>query len=151
MSTFAFAQSELTTVKELDLPKDYKEWLTAQEELKIREGLALQKESWVKKDNNDESLATQMIFVRKINSEVISVVHLTAPQPETETTKIPSQASVTMHWLVKNGFIKITDTVSSKTAGEKAEKAWMISLQYLKERFNINDSEVEQMDKFFEW
>ncbi len=149
LSAFTFAQSELTTVKELDLPKDYKEWRPASEQVKtVREDLVLEKESWIKTDNNDEALA--VVFVRKINSKVVSVVYLKTP-PETETTETSGQASATVYWLVKNGFIKITDTAFSKTVTEKAEKAWATSLQYLKEKFNISDSEMEQIDKFFEW
>jgi len=55
---------------------------------------------------------------------------------------------ITAYYLIKDGYIKITNNPSSEAVYKDIEEAWELWDEYARKRFNINDEEMINLEIF---
>ncbi len=133
--TFTTAHAQLPIMPKPELPEGYTSWPSETSKLTIRPGLEAEKEVRFRQSPK------VLLVISKINSEIVYVMLL--------ETANDYPVRVTVYWLTVKGYVKLSgDEKQTLVIKDQISEAWQIWEKYVREKFEINDQEMAQLDEY---
>lgn len=135
-------QAQLSTVQNIELPLAYETWQGGTEQLNLRTGLIAEKERRGLVGNHPDTGI--LLRISRINSEIVNVVMI-------ENNN--QQVMLTLYWRTIDGYIKLSTEIGinpTKELDDQVEDTWQAWDKYMREKYNINDQEMNELERFLE-